>query len=271
MTRIFDDSGDHHPVTVLECPEAVIVKSAHNAKNNVQLASFEVSKKAINKPQIKEFEKLKTPYRRHTIEFTVEDTTEFKSGRAITVGHFVEGQSVDVRGRTIGKGFAGAMKRHGFAGLEATHGVSVSHRSHGSTGQCQDPGRVFKGKKMAGHMGHTNVTVQNLEVMKVDSENALIFIRGAVPGSKGTYVTITDAIKRAVSSKVPFPAGFKDVLEASAKPEESGAVAEEVNVDQVVEAVESAPKQEAAPVEVKKEEAPVEKVEVASEKTDQDK
>ena len=147
MTRIFDEFGDNHPVTVLECPEAVILNSGHNAKSNVKIASFESRKKSINLPQIKEFDKLKTVYRKHVAEFKVDDISEFKKGRVITIDHFVEGQFVDVRGTTIGKGFAGAMKRHGFAGLEATHGVSISHRSHGSTGQCQDPGRVFKGKK----------------------------------------------------------------------------------------------------------------------------
>ncbi|MBT5827724.1 MAG: 50S ribosomal protein L3 [Alphaproteobacteria bacterium] len=228
MSRIFDEYGDHYPVTVLECPEAVVLNAAHNAESNVKLASFESRKKSINLPQVKEFDKLKTAYRKHIAEFKVDDVSEFKSGRVITVDHFVEGQFVDARGKTIGKGFAGAMKRHGFAGLEATHGVSISHRSHGSTGQCQDPGRVFKGKKMAGHMGNTNVTIQNLQVMKIDTENALIFVKGALPGKKGTVVTLTDAVKRVSAKILPYPAGFKDVFEENQKPVEAAVKAEEV-------------------------------------------
>jgi len=278
MTRLFDEFGDHHPVTVLECPEAVVVKAGHNAKKNVQLASFETSKKSINQPQIKEFDKLKTPYRRHSVEFTVADTAEFTKGRVISVGHFVEGQYVDVRGQTIGKGFAGGMKRHGFGGLEATHGVSISHRSHGSTGQCQDPGRVFKGKKMAGHMGATNVTIQNLEVLKIDSENSLIFIRGAVPGKKGTLITITDAVKKAAAENLPLPAGFKDVLDAAnkeaAKSEENAEATEEVVADAAPAEAAEAPAEEAkveAPAEENAEAKAEEKAEAKPEETKEDK
>jgi large subunit ribosomal protein L3 len=130
-------------------------------------------------------------------------------GAEITADHFVEGQFVDVSGTTIGKGFAGAMKRHGFHGLRASHGVSVSHRSHGSTGQRQDPGKVFKGKKMAGHMGDVNVTTQNLRVVRTDPERGLIMIRGAVPGAKGGWVTIHDAVKRALPETVPKPGAFR--------------------------------------------------------------
>jgi large subunit ribosomal protein L3 len=130
-------------------------------------------------------------------------------GAEITADHFVEGQYVDVSGTTIGKGFAGVMKRHNFGGLRASHGVSVSHRSHGSTGQRQDPGKVFKGKKMAGHMGDVNVTTQNLRVVKTDPERGLIMIRGAVPGAKGGWVTIHDAVRRALPESAPKPGAFR--------------------------------------------------------------
>lgn len=209
MTRYFDESGDHHPVTILECPEAIVTKlDAKN--NNVQLASFDKSKKNINKPQAKEYEKLKSTYKTVRKEFKTDKIEDFNIGSIITLNHFSEGQYVDVQGKTIGKGFAGGMKRHGFGGLEATHGVSISHRSHGSTGQCQDPGKVFKGKKMAGHMGDTNITVQNLEILRIDQENELIFIRGAVPGKKGALLTIKDAVKKSLPASVAYPARFKE-------------------------------------------------------------
>ena len=142
-------------------------------------------------------------------EFRVSSENLIEVGSQITANHYVEGQLVDVSGVSIGKGFAGAMKRHNFGGLRASHGVSISHRSHGSTGQCQDPGRVFKGKKMAGHMGSRKVTTQNLEVVSTDEEAGLILVRGAVPGAKGGWVTISDAIKKPVNKDAPIPAAFK--------------------------------------------------------------
>ncbi len=251
MTRAFDEFGNHHPLTVVECPEAVVTNVGQNTKNNVKLASFETKKKSLNKAQTALYEKLKTPYRKHSIEFTVEDASQFKAGQIVTLNHFVEGQLVDVRGRTSGKGFAGGMKRHGFGGLEATHGVSISHRSHGSTGQCQDPGRVFKGKKMAGHMGDTNVTVQNLEIYKIDSENSLIYIRGAIPGKKGVVVRLTDAVKTALPLDAPYPAFFKG--------DKAEKAADAAEAKQEQEAAEQ------APVENKAEEAKVETAEPAKE------
>jgi large subunit ribosomal protein L3 len=130
-------------------------------------------------------------------------------GSELTAEHYVEGQFVDVSGTSIGKGFAGAMKRHNFGGLRASHGVSISHRSHGSTGQCQGPGKVFKGKKMAGHMGAARVTTQNLQVVKTDADRGLIMIKGAVPGSKGGWVTVKDAVKKPLPENVPFPAALR--------------------------------------------------------------
>ena len=140
-------------------------------------------------------------------------------GAEITAEHYVEGQFVDVSGTSIGKGFAGAMKRHNFSGLRASHGVSISHRSHGSTGQCQGPGKVFKGKKMAGHMGAARVTTQNHQVVKVDSERGLIMIKGAVPGSKGGWVTVKDAVKKAAMDGVPYPAALRTAADVTAKQE----------------------------------------------------
>jgi large subunit ribosomal protein L3 len=144
-------------------------------------------------------------------------------GEEITADHYFEGQFVDVSGTSIGKGFAGAMKRHNFGGLRASHGVSISHRSHGSTGQCQDPGRVFKGKKMAGHMGAARVTTQNLQVVRTDAERGLIMVKGAVPGSKGGWVTIKDAVKKATPENVIYPAALKSAAEEAHRAAEAAA------------------------------------------------
>ena len=237
MTRVFDETGTHIAVTVLECPESVVLNSGHNAENRVKLASFDVKDKAINKPQIGEFKKLKLGSKKHVIEFEVGDASQYEAGNVITIDHFIKGQFVDVRGRNIGKGFAGAMKRHGFGGLEATHGISVSHRSHGSTGQCQDPGKVFKGKKMAGHMGDVNVTMQNLEIINIDNENSLLFVKGSVPGKRGTLLRVTDAIKRNLSGDAPRPAGFKKA--AVKQKSEQAAEAESSNASENKEAADN--------------------------------
>ena len=160
-------------------------------------------------------------------------------GSQITANHYVEGQLVDVSGISIGKGFAGAMKRHNFGGLRASHGVSISHRSHGSTGQCQDPGRVFKGKKMAGHMGSRKVTTQNLEVVSTDEEAGLILVRGAVPGAKGGWVTISDAVKKPVNKDAPIPAAIKGAVKENNKkrPRKRSSVTTPVNESPVEEKV----------------------------------
>ena len=209
MTRIFDENGVHHPVTILECPESVILSNKDNSGKTVRLASFDIREKLVNKAQLAEFKKVSSPAKRHIYEYKVADNKDYKAGDAITINNFIVGQHVDVRGKTIGKGFAGGMKRHGFGGLEASHGISISHRSHGSTGQCQDPGKVFKGKKMAGHMGSVNITVQNLQIVKIDSESNLLFVRGAVPGKKGAVLEVKDAVKKNLSNEVPMPAFFK--------------------------------------------------------------
>lgn len=144
------------------------------------------------------------------VEFRVSSDNMIDVGAELIASHFVAGQLVDVTGTSIGKGFAGAMKRHNFGGMRATHGVSISHRAHGSTGQCQDPGKVFKGKKMAGHMGQTRVTTQNLEIVSTDVDRGLLLIKGAVPGSKGTWVTVRDAIKASLPADAPVPAGIRE-------------------------------------------------------------
>ena len=209
MTRIFDNNGVHYPVTIVECPEATILKVSSDSKDKVKLASVDVKGKSINKPQLDELKKFSASAKKYMYECKVDDNSVYESGKIITVDNFIVGQYVDVRGKTVGKGFAGGMKRHGFGGLEASHGISVSHRSHGSTGQCQDPGKVFKGKKMAGQMGNVNVTIQNLEIVKVDSTNNLLFIKGALPGKKGTILKIADAVKKNLPNEVPKPAFFK--------------------------------------------------------------
>jgi large subunit ribosomal protein L3 len=237
MTRLFDATGKHIPVTVLKVQDCVVVavrKKEKDGYDALQLgADKNVKPKNVNKPQRGVFAKSKVELRRRLVEFRISADAALEVGTEIQAAHFVEGQYVDAQGTTIGKGFAGAMKRHNFAGLEATHGVSISHRSHGSTGQCQDPGKVFKGKKMAGHMGDVTRTVQNLKVVKVDNEQSLIYLKGAVPGKGGAIINLTDSVKRALPDDVPFPtySESKDV------PSEEQSV--EV-VEEVVEQVESA-------------------------------
>jgi large subunit ribosomal protein L3 len=208
MTRIFDDFGQHIPVTVLQLDGCQVVAQKTKDKDGysaVQLGLGKAKVKRVSKAMRGHFAKAKVEPKKKLAEFRVSDDALVPVGAEIRASHFVPGQYVDACGTSIGKGFAGAMKRHNFAGLEATHGVSISHRSHGSTGQCQDPGKVFKGKKMAGHMGAERKTTQNLEVIKIDEERNLVMVKGAVPGSKNGYVRITDAIKRALPAEAPYP------------------------------------------------------------------
>jgi large subunit ribosomal protein L3 len=171
------------------------------------------------------FAKANVEPKRKIAEFRVTPDCLIGVGEEITADHYFEGQFVDVAGTSIGKGFQGAMKRHNFGGLRASHGVSVSHRSHGSTGQCQDPGKVFKGKKMAGHMGAARVTTQNLQVVRTDSDRGLIMVKGAVPGSKGGWVTVKDAVKKPVPANVILPAALRSAAEAARKAAEEAAAA----------------------------------------------
>lgn len=211
MTRIFTDDGRHIPVTVLKLDGCQVVAQRTEEKNGysaVQLGAGLAKVKNVTRAQRGHFSVAHVEPKRKLAEFRVSAENLIDVGAEITANHFVEGQYVDASGTSIGKGFAGAMKRHNFGGLRASHGVSVSHRSHGSTGQCQDPGKVFKGKKMAGHMGAISVTTQNLMVIRTDTDRGLIMVKGAVPGSKGGWVFLRDAVKRALPENVPMPGGF---------------------------------------------------------------
>ena len=212
MTRLFMEDGKQIPVTVLSLDVVQVVDqrtTERDAYTAVQLGAGPAKAKRTSKAMRGHFAKAKVEPKRKVAEFRVDEANLIEVGAEISAEHFVEGQKVDVAGTSIGKGFAGAMKRHNFGGLRASHGVSISHRSHGSTGQCQNPGRVFKGKKMAGHMGAVRVTTQNLEVVKTDADRGLVFIKGAVPGSKGGWVTVKDAVKKKLPENVPFPAALK--------------------------------------------------------------
>jgi large subunit ribosomal protein L3 len=211
MTRLFGVDGSHVPVTVLKVEKCEVVGVRTADKDGytaVQLGVGNAKAKNVSKPMRGHFAKAKVEPKAVVGEFRVGEDGLLNVGDELHVGHFVAGQFVDVVGVSIGKGFAGAMKRHNFGGLRATHGVSVSHRSHGSTGNRQDPGRVFKGKKMAGHMGDRQVTVQNLEVFGVDADRGLVLVRGGVPGAKGSYVRISDAVKAGRPGEAPYPAAI---------------------------------------------------------------
>ena len=192
----------------------------------VQLGAGTAKAKRTSQAMRGHFAAAKVEPKRKFAEFRVTPENLIAVGEEITADHYFEGQFVDVSGTSIGKGFAGAMKRHNFGGLRASHGVSISHRSHGSTGQCQDPGRVFKGKKMAGHMGAARVTTQNLQVVKTDADRGLVFIKGAVPGSKGGWVTVKDSVKKKLPDGVPFPAALKSAAAAAAEAPAGDAPAE---------------------------------------------
>jgi len=212
MTRLFMEDGKQIPVTVLQLDNLQVVAQRTDETDGytaVQLGAGSAKAKRTSQAMRGHFAKAGVAPKRKVVEFRVPAENLIEVGAEITADHYVEGQYVDVAGTSIGKGFAGAMKRHNFGGLRATHGVSISHRSHGSTGQCQDPGRVFKGKKMAGHMGAVRVTTQNLQVVKTDAERGLIMIKGAVPGAKGGWVSVKDAVKKALPENVPTPAAVR--------------------------------------------------------------
>ncbi len=221
MTRVFTDDGQHVPVTVLKLDQCQVVAQKTQDKHGytaLQLGSGKAKVKRTPKAARGQFAVAHVEPKRRMAEFRVSEDNMIDVGAEITADHFVPGQYVDASGTSIGKGFAGAMKRHNFGGLRASHGVSISHRSHGSTGQCQDPGKVFKGKKMAGHMGAQKVTTQNLEVVRTDVERGLILIKGAVPGSKGGWVTVRDAVKTKAPDGLPMPAAIRAaVAEAAAE------------------------------------------------------
>lgn len=248
MTRVFDENGHSIPVTVLKIDECQVIAHMTEEKDGyvaLQLGAGKAKVKRVSKAVRGHYAKAKVEPKKKVAEFRVAPENLVEVGAELGANHFVAGQFVDVVGTSKGKGFAGAMKRHNFGGLRASHGVSVSHRSHGSTGQCQDPGRVFKGKKMAGHLGAERVTVQNLRVVAVDLEDNLVLVKGAVPGANGEWILVSDAVKRAANVDLPMPAGLK----TDAKPEAAEAPAEDAQVEEtavVEEAVTEAPAEEAA-------------------------
>jgi len=212
MTRVYGGDGEHIPVTVMDLEGCQVVGQRTKEKNGytaVQLGAGLAKAKRLTKADRGQFAKANVEPKSHLAEFRVSEDNLVDVGAALSPAHFQVGQKVDVTGVTIGKGFAGAMKRHNFGGLRATHGVSVSHRSHGSTGQRQDPGKVFKGKRMAGHMGDVQVTTQNVEVVRIDEERGLILLKGAIPGAKGGWVEIRDAVRSAPPKDLPKPAAIK--------------------------------------------------------------
>jgi large subunit ribosomal protein L3 len=226
MTRLFQEDGRHVPVTVLALDNVQVIARKDADGDGyvaVQLGAGTAKAKNVAKPQRGHFGKAEVEPKARVAEFRVADDALLDVGTELTADHFVTGQLVDIQGVTQGKGFAGAMKRWGFGGLRATHGVSVSHRSHGSTGNRQDPGRVFKNKKMAGHMGARNRTQQNLEVVRTDVERGLIFVKGSVPGHKGGWLLVKDAVKTPRPDAAPYPAGIR---QAAATPTDAPAPAE---------------------------------------------
>ena len=212
MTRIFTEEGNHVPVTVLkvdDCRVVAVRTPETDGYAAVQLGVGTAKAKNVSKPQRGHFAKAKVEPKARLAEFRVSEDALLEVGAEITTAHFVPGQYVDVTGISIGKGFAGAMKRHNFGGLRASHGVSISHRSHGSTGQRQSPGKTFKNKKMAGHLGAERVTTQSLEVIGTDPERGVLMIKGSVPGSPGGFVLVKDAVKRKPPEGLPFPAALR--------------------------------------------------------------
>ena len=255
MTRLFQEDGRHVPVTVLALEGCQVVSVRSEDRDGyvaVQLGAGEAKQKNVAKPQREHFAKAEVALKARMAEFRVADDAVREVGSTIAASHFVPGQLVDVAGHTQGKGFAGAMKRWGFKGLRATHGVSLSHRSLGSTGQRQDPGKVFKGKKMAGHMGDRQRSQQNLEVVRVDDERGLIFVKGSVPGAKNSWLTIIDAVKVARHGEAPYPAGLKQA--ANANEPEAEAAAE----TPVEEAAANEPAVEEAPAPEQQAQSPAE-------------
>jgi len=226
MTRLFQADGRHVPVTVLQLDEVQVVGRREKDRDGytaVQLGAGAAKAKNVAKPQRAAFGKAEVEPKARVVEFRVAEDALLDVGARISAEHFVAGQLVDIAGVTQGKGFAGAMKRWGFGGLRATHGVSVSHRSHGSTGNRQDPGRVFKNKKMAGHMGARNRTQQNLEVVRTDPIRGLLFVKGSVPGHKGSWVTVADAVKLPRHDSAPYPAGIVETAQPVAEQEHAPA------------------------------------------------
>ncbi len=227
MTRLFQEDGRHVPVTVLALEECQVVSHRTAERDGyfaLQVGSGEAKHKNVNKPQREAFAKADVGLKMKVAEFRLENEEGFMPvGSTISAEHFVAGQYVDITGHTQGKGFAGAMKRWGFSGMRATHGVSVSHRAHGSTGQRQDPGKVFKGKKMAGHMGDRRRTQQNLEIVRTDAGRGLLFVKGSVPGAKNGWLMVRDAVKLPLPEGAPFPGAILEKKSTAPEHEEAPA------------------------------------------------
>ena len=218
MTRLFMEDGRQVPVTVLQLDNLQVVAQRTSERDGytaVQLGAGTAKVKRVSATMRGHFAAANVAPKRKLVEFRVDAENLLPVGEEIIADHYFAGQFVDVTGTSIGKGFAGAMKRHNFGGLRASHGVSISHRSHGSTGQCQDPGRVFKGKKMAGNMGAARVTTQNLQVVRTDTDRGLIMVKGAVPGSKGGWVTVKDAVKKPFPDDAVLPAALRSAVAAA--------------------------------------------------------
>ena len=222
MSQIYSDEGSHVPVTILHLDDCQVVSLKTEEKHGysaIQVGVGKIKEKKLSKPLRGHYKKNNVEPKLKLTEFRVDPENIIDPGSELIASHFITGQLIDASGISIGKGFAGSMKRHNFSGLGASHGVSISHRSHGSTGQCQDPGKVFKGKKMAGHMGNSRVTTQNLEVVRVDPDEGYIFVKGSVPGPKGGWVILKDSVKSKLPENVPLPTAIK-VNDKEDKPEE---------------------------------------------------
>jgi large subunit ribosomal protein L3 len=266
MSRVFEDDGTHVPVTVLDiggCQVVAQKTAERNGYNGLQLGWGMAKVKNVTKAMRGHYTKAKVEPKRKLTEFRVSEDGLVDVGTELSAAHFVTGQFVDVTGTSIGKGFAGVIKRHGFSGLGASHGVSISHRSQGSTGQCQDPGKVFKGKKMAGQMGNVTITTQNLEVVGTDPERGLILVKGAVPGARDGYVRIVDAVKKLPPDGLPFPCAIRGQEpeppgEASASDADEVAPEEAVSESDSEETPQDKPKEQAAAKDEAADEAPTE-------------
>src|SRR5579859_611021 len=263
MARFFDEAGTHVPVTVLSLEGCTVVAQRTQDKDGyvaLQLGAGAKKPKNTSKAMRGHFAKAEVEPRHELAEFRVSEDMLIDVGAEITADHFLAGQKIDVTGTTVGKGFQGAMKRWNFGGMRATHGVSVSHRAHGSTGQRQDPGKTFKGKKMAGHLGQETVTTLNLTVWRVDVERGLILVKGAVPGTEGDFVKIRDAVKIAAPKDIPTPGAFRKAGEepkAPAAEEETPVVEAAAEAPAAEEpAVTAAPEAEAPAAEATETEAP---------------
>ena len=266
MTRLYLEDGTHVPVTVLSLKDCQVIANQSldkNGYNSITLATGEAKPKNTNKSQREAFAKIKVTPKQKQMEFRVSEDNMLPIGSELGANHFVVGQYVDATGITIGKGFAGAMKRHNFGGLRASHGVSISHRSHGSTGNSQDPGRVFKGKKMAGQMGNRQRTIQNLQVVAADEDRGLIFIKGGLPGSKGSWISLKDAVKKALPSDAPYPAGIKGANNTKNEDDKSNQIKDTKLQEDLSEA--EVPKQDTPTKEEAPKENPATKVEAVKE------